>query len=131
MATRKSSSTAQPRTRKSTGTGSADSAPVTPPPGAPGNPRITANPVFAEPGYMQDPTQYRSPHASDSNAYKELDQLTKLHQFNPVPFRTVQGVTEPVLTLAAYGPPGQKSSRQSRKPARSCFTQRGIPAPRQ
>jgi hypothetical protein len=72
-------------------------------------PRLATNPVFAEPTYMQDPTQFKAPHASDSNAYKELDQLTKLHQFNPLPFRVIQGVKEPMLKLgAAYGSAGAK-----------------------
>lgn len=53
---------------------------------------------------MPDPRQFRAPHASDTTPYAELDKLTKLHQFNPLPFRTVPGVAEPVLTLAAaYG----------------------------
>src|SRR5277367_5065283 len=67
-------------------------------------PSEAPNPIFSEPGFMQDPTQYRTTHASDSAAYKELDQLTKLKQFNPMPFRVLEGVTEPVLKLAAaYG----------------------------
>jgi hypothetical protein len=93
---------------------------------------VAGNPVFAEPGFMQDPTQYRSPHASDANAYKQLDELTKLHEFNPMPFRIVQGVTEPVLTLAAaYGPAGQRLSKRSRRLDSWCFTQPVIRAPPQ
>ncbi len=72
-------------------------------------PRTTASPVFAEPQSMPDPSAYTQPHASDTVAYKELDQLTKLHQFNPLPFRVVAGVVEPVMTLAAaLGPAGAK-----------------------
>ena len=57
---------------------------------------------------MQDPSQFKAPHASDKVAYNELDQLKKLHQFNPVPFR-VAGVAEPVLKLGdAYGSAGAK-----------------------
>jgi len=68
-----------------------------------------SNPVFAEPQLMPDPTQFKTAHASDKNAYADLDKLTKLHQFNPFPFRTVPGVPEPVLTLAAaYGSAGGK-----------------------
>jgi len=71
--------------------------------------RTSASPVFAEPGYMQDPSQFKVPHASDSFAYKELDQLHKFHQFNPLPFKVVQGTTEPVLKLsAAFGSSGDK-----------------------
>jgi len=98
---RKSPSATRPRPPKPAGSTSVTSEPATSGPALPGAPRIAANPVFAEPGYMQDPTQYRTPHASDSNVYKELDQLAKLHQFNPMAFRTGGGVTEPVLTLAA------------------------------
>ena len=71
--------------------------------------RVAANPVFAEPQPMPDPSAYREPHASDSVAYKELDQLQKLGQYKPMAFRVVEGVAEPVMTLAdAYGPAGQK-----------------------
>ncbi len=71
--------------------------------------RIAANPIFAEPRYMPDPTAYREPHASDSAAYKELDQLQKLHQFNPMSFRVVEGVAEPVMKLGmAFGSAGAK-----------------------
>lgn len=55
---------------------------------------------------MPDPSAYREPHASDSVAYKELDQLQKLHQFNPLAFRVAE-TAEPVMTLAdALGPVG-------------------------
>ena len=71
--------------------------------------RIASKPVFAEPQPMPDPSDYREPHASDSTAYGELDQLKKQHQFNPLPFRVAQGVAEPVMTLAqAYGSAGTK-----------------------
>jgi hypothetical protein len=58
------------------------------------------NPVFAEPGYMQDPSQFKEAHASDKVAYGELDALQKLHEFKPLPFLVVDGVTEPVLKLS-------------------------------
>ena len=68
-----------------------------------------SNPIFAEPQLMPDPSQFRTAHASDSVAYSDLDKLTKLHQFNPMPFRTLPGTAEPVLTLAAaYGSAGAK-----------------------
>jgi Calcineurin-like phosphoesterase len=112
MATRKSPSSAKTHARKHSG--NAQSAPPAPAPvfagsGGSAAPRATPNPVFAEPNFMPDPSQFRTPHASDSVAYKELDQLQKLHQFNPLPFQVVQGVPEPVLTLAAaYGSAGAK-----------------------
>lgn len=57
---------------------------------------------------MPDPSDYKERHASDSVAYKALDQLTKLHQFNPLPFRVAQA-PEPVLQLAdALGSAGTK-----------------------
>lgn len=68
-----------------------------------------SDPVFAEPQLMPDPSQFKTAHASDKNAYADLDKLTKLHEFNPMPFRIVAGVAEPVLTLAAaYGSGGAK-----------------------
>jgi hypothetical protein len=70
-------------------------------------PSIVSNPVFAEPQLMPDPSQFKTAHASDSVSYANLDKLTKLHEFNPLPFRAVQGVAEPVMTLAAaYGSNG-------------------------
>lgn len=71
--------------------------------------RPAAEPVFAEPHPIPDPTAYREAHGSDSAAYKELDQLQRLGQFKPMPFRVVEGVVEPVMTLAqAYGSAGSK-----------------------
>jgi len=68
---------------------------------------VPTDPVFAEPGFMQDPASFREPHASDSAAYDELDALQKLHEFNPLPFPVVAGVDEPILSLgAAYGSAG-------------------------
>ncbi len=64
-------------------------------------------PIFAEPAVTQDPTKYKVPHASDTVAYKEMDALTKAKKFLPIPFPTVAGVAEPILTLAAaLGPKG-------------------------
>jgi len=59
-----------------------------------------SNPVYAEPRFLPAPSQYMQPHASDSVVYKELDELQKLHEFNPLPFAVVQGVKEPVLKLS-------------------------------
>ena len=91
----------------------------------PVGPRIAANPVFAEPQYMPDPTAYKEPHASDSAAYSELDQLTKLHQFNPLSFR-VSAETEPVMTLAAaYGSAGNKVEQAITKAGQIVFHSAG------
>ena len=109
MATRKSPTPARKAARKQAGNPQAPvppAAPVFAGP-APVTTRTANNPVFAEPTLMPDPTQFKVPHASDTNAYKQLDQLTKLHQFNPMPFRVVDGVAEPVLKLgAAFGSQG-------------------------
>ncbi len=102
MYKRKSSTTAKKPARKHAGTQGtraktepvfATSAPL------PVGPRVAANPIFAEPQSMPDPSAFKQPHASDTVAYDELDQLNKLHQFNPLPFRVVSGTAEPVMTL--------------------------------
>ena len=88
--------------------------------------RVAGNPVFAEPQPMPDPSDYREPHASDSVAYTELDQLQKLHEFNPLPFRVVQGVAEPVMTLAeAYGSAGAKVEQAITKAGQIVFHSAG------
>lgn len=108
MAVRKARQSAQKRPRKPGRATSSQPAPAGQPTTA-ASPRTASNPVFAEPQLMPDPTQFRTGHASDSTAYNNLDKLKKLQQFNPLPFRTVVGAIEPVLTLAAaYGPAGAK-----------------------
>ncbi|HVI08843.1 MAG TPA: metallophosphoesterase [Candidatus Binatia bacterium] len=57
-------------------------------------------PIFAEPNFEPDPTKFKVPHASDSQAYAEMDALIKASKFLPLPFPAVNGVVEPVLTLA-------------------------------
>jgi hypothetical protein len=64
-------------------------------------------PVFAEPSPTPDPTKYTTPHASDTQAYNEMDQLIKESKFLPLPFPIVPNTPEPILTLAAaLGPHG-------------------------
>ena len=58
-------------------------------------------PVFAEPKPNADPTKYTVPHASDNQAYGEMDALIKQSKFLPIAFPPVEGAAEPVLTLAA------------------------------
>jgi len=88
--------------------------------------RAGANPVFAEPQPMPDPTAYRQPHASDTVAYKELDQLQKLGQFKPMAFRVVVGAAEPVMTLAeAYGPAGASVEQAITKAGQIVFHSAG------
>jgi hypothetical protein len=67
----------------------------------------TGTPIFADPKPTPDPTQYTVPHASDTQAYNEMDALIKASKFLPLPFPAVAGVTEPILALAdALGPTG-------------------------
>jgi hypothetical protein len=58
-------------------------------------------PVFAEPTPIPDPTRYTVPHASDTQAYAELDALIKQSKFLPLAFSPVPNTAEPILTLAA------------------------------
>ena len=71
---------------------------------------------------MQDPTQFKEPHASDRVAYGELDQLKRLHEFNPLPFLVVDGVAEPILKLSdALGSSGDETERAIVKNAQIVF----------
>jgi Calcineurin-like phosphoesterase len=89
-------------------------------------PKPVANPVFAEPGYMQDPTQFKEAHASDKVAYGELDALQKLHEFNPLPFLVVDGVTEPILKLSdALGSSGSQREAAIEKNGQIVFHSAG------
>ena len=77
--------------------------------GQPAPPRgvPAGTPIFAEPRPTPDPTKYTVPHASDKQAYAEMDQLVSSGKFLPLPFPTVASATEPVLTLSdALGPAG-------------------------
>ena len=66
----------------------------------------TLPPIFADPVSTPDPTKYKVPHASDTQAYNEMAALIKASKFLPLPF-PVNSVTEPVLTLASsLGPSG-------------------------
>ena len=67
----------------------------------------TLPPIFNDPVSTPDPTKYKVPHASDTQAYNEMEALIKASKFLPLPF-PVNKVTEPVLTLAtALGPSGK------------------------
>jgi hypothetical protein len=105
MATRKSPGPTEKRTRnQAAATPATPSEPVF---AAPLTTKATADPVFADPQLMPDPSQFKTPHASDTTAYNNLDKLKKIHEFNPIPFRSIPGVAEPTLTLAAaYGSQG-------------------------
>lgn len=56
-------------------------------------------PIYAEPNPTPDPTKYKVPHASDTQAYAEMDSLIKASKFLPLPFPVVTS-PEPVLKLA-------------------------------
>ncbi|HLX83628.1 MAG TPA: metallophosphoesterase [Terriglobales bacterium] len=58
-------------------------------------------PVFGEPSVTPDPTKFKVPHASASQAYAEMDALIKASKFLPLDFPAVTGVTEPILTLSS------------------------------
>ncbi len=86
----------------------------------------TSNPIFNQPNYMQDPTQYKQGHASDDEAYAELDKLQALNELNPLPFRVVEGVVEPVMTLAqAYGSKGAEVEQAIAKNGQIVFHSSG------
>lgn len=75
---------------------------------------------------MPDPSVYKVPHASDTAAYNELDLLTKLHEFNPLPFNVVNGTAEPVMKLGeAYGSAGNKVEQAITKAGQIVFHSAG------
>ena len=129
MATRKSSGAAKKHApshkRAPVAAGKTDpafAASATPSPA----PRIASTPIFAEPQYMPDPSVYKVPHASDTAAYNELDLLTKLHEFNPLPFNVVNGTAEPVMKLGeAYGSAGNKVEQAITKAGQIVFHSAG------
>jgi hypothetical protein len=63
-------------------------------------PREIGHPVFAQPQPTADPTVFRVKHASDTAAYKEIDELNREHRVKPLPFPAPRGGVEPRLTLA-------------------------------
>jgi hypothetical protein len=60
----------------------------------------SAAPVFSQPVYTPDPTEFIVAHPSDNAAYAIIDKLNREHKIRPLPFPTARGGTEPVLTLA-------------------------------
>jgi Calcineurin-like phosphoesterase len=74
---------------------------------AAGIPAAAGKPIFADPAPTADPTKYKTPHASDSAAYAEMDALIKASKFLPIAFPPVPGIAEPILNLStALGPGG-------------------------
>ena len=57
----------------------------------------TGTPIFSQPEPTGDPGKFRTPHASDTAAYKILDKEAKT--LKPLPFPVARGGVEPILTL--------------------------------
>jgi hypothetical protein len=91
----------RPATRKPAKHSSLHKAPASTPSDQPVSGTPVGTPVFNDPLPSTDPTAYKVPHASDTQAYKELDALIKASKFVPIAFPSVTGVTEPIFTLAA------------------------------
>jgi hypothetical protein len=76
-----------------------------PPPEENADPILTGGPQFGENPPTPDPTKFRVQHGSDKQAYTILDSQRGV--LEPRPFPAVDGVAEPLLTLAqALGPQG-------------------------
>ena len=79
-------------------------------------------PIYAEPRPTPDPTKYTVAHASDSQAYSEMDALVKASKFLPLPFPAVPNVAEPILTLSdALGPTGPATTAAIQKAGQLVF----------
>lgn len=63
-------------------------------------PSAVGGPVFAQPEPTPDPTRFAVRHASDREAYREIDALNREHRLAPMPFPPPRGGVEPRLTLA-------------------------------
>ena len=68
------------------------------------DPRVSSgrsldHPVFAQPEPTADPSAFRVKHASDTAAYKAIDELNREHKIQPLPFPAPRGGVEPRLTL--------------------------------
>ena len=84
------------------------SGPVNPPPSDNINPIPTGGPQFGEPAPTPDPTKFTVKHGSDKQAYQILDSMRGT--LKPRPFPIVEGVDEPIVTLAqALGSKGDQA----------------------
>ncbi|HTU55092.1 MAG TPA: metallophosphoesterase [Acetobacteraceae bacterium] len=63
-------------------------------------PSAVAGPVFAQAEPTPDPGHFAVRHASDREAYREIDVLNREHRLAPMPFPPPRGGLEPRLTLA-------------------------------
>jgi hypothetical protein len=83
-------------------------------------------PIFAEPVPIPDPSKYTVPHASDTQAYAEMDALIKASKFLPLPFKTSDGVAEPILTLSdALGAAGPGATARIQQAGQIVFHSAG------
>ncbi|MGF6802517.1 hypothetical protein OKW48_006013 [Paraburkholderia youngii] len=62
--------------------------------------RVLAAPVFSQPQPTPDPQTFVVRHASDTAAYKVIDELNREHKLKALPFPPPRGGTEPRLTFA-------------------------------
>ena len=102
----------------------------TPPPSTPSGQPVkgipAGTPVYAEPKPTPDPTKYTVPHASDTQAYNEMDALIKASKFLPIAFPAVTGVAEPILTLSdALGATGPATIAAIQKAGQMVFQSAG------
>src|SRR5258708_3743276 len=64
--------------------------------------RVLGGPVFSQPQPTADPTIFRIRHASDKDAYAQIDKLNAEHKLAAMPFDKPRGkLPEPALTLTA------------------------------
>lgn len=85
-----------------------------------------SGPIFSEPGVTPDPTKFKVPHASDSQAYAEMDALIKASKFLPLSFPTLAGVAEPIFNLAdALGSSGPATVAKIQNAGRIVFHSAG------
>src|ERR1700733_8098378 len=83
-------------------------------------------PIFSEPSVIPDPTKFKVPHASDTQAYAEMDALIKASKFLPLSFPTVAGVVEPIFNLAdALGSSGPSTVAKIQAAGRIVFQTAG------
>jgi hypothetical protein len=95
MATRRNPGTRGKKVSRGSG-GSKRSSAANPPP------RVLKGPVFSQPQPTADPTTFRIRHASDTDAYAQIDKLNAEHKLAPMPFGQPRGkLPEPILTLDA------------------------------
>jgi len=71
-----------------------------PAPAIAGNVASLNGPSFAQPVLTPDPGSFSIKHGSDTQAYKEIDELNREHKLKTLPFPLPRDLPEPRLTLA-------------------------------